>query len=121
MICSPSAASTWTLPSTSAATSEFVVPRSIPTITSAMGFSRCRLITGDLDLGESEHPPIGGVARAEHLEHRSRWCRGGGRDRHRPHHPRVERFAQGWDLVDVEPLERVVYPLELEAVALEQR
>src|SRR6266849_5928665 len=109
MICSPSAASTWTLPSTSAATSEFVVPRSIPTITSAMGFSRCRmLIAGDPNLGKTKHPAIGGVARAEHIEHRPRCGRRGGRHLHRPHHPRVERLAERWDLVNVEPLERVV-------------
>ncbi len=77
MICSPSAASTWTLPSTSAATSELVVPRSMPTITSVIGVS-CgrRWSAGRLDLGETEHATIDGVARAEHLEHRPRGRRG---------------------------------------------
>src|SRR5213593_2005577 len=121
MICSPPAASTWTLPSTSAATSEFVVPRSIPTITSAIRPSRRRGIAGDLDLGKTEHPAIGRVARAEHLEHGPRWRRGGGRHLHRPHHPRVERLAQAGDLVDVEPPQRVVEPVEREPVALDQR
>src|SRR6266571_6458152 len=121
MICSPPAASTWTLPSTSAATSEFVVPRSIPTITSAIRPSCRRGIAGDLDLGKTEHPAIGGVARAEHLEHGPRWRRGGGRHLHRPHHPRVERLAQAGDLVDVEPPQRVVEPVEREPVALDQR
>src|SRR5919106_505704 len=42
MICSPSAASTSTFPSTSAATSELVVPRSMPTMMSAMVLLSCR-------------------------------------------------------------------------------
>src|SRR6266545_5862360 len=95
MICSRPAASTRTLPSASTATSEFVVPRSIPTITSLMSLSRRRAITrGDLDVSEAEHPAVCRVARALDLEDRPRQCRGRRGHLDRPHDARVERLAQ---------------------------
>src|SRR4029453_18228922 len=113
-------ASTWTLPSTSAATSEFVVPRSMPTITSAIGASCVwRRSAGDLDLGTAEHPAIGEVARPEHLEDRPRGRRRRVRHVHGAHHPRVEGLALGRDLVHVGPPPRVVEPVEGPPVAVE--
>src|SRR5262245_31960544 len=121
MISSPSPASTRTLPSTSADTSEFVVPRSIPTMTSAMQSSRRRrLIAGDLHLGKPEHPTISRVAGAEHFEHRPRRDAGRGHHLQRPHRPRIEWLALSGDLVDVEPPERIVEPLQSEPVALDE-
>src|ERR671914_1183338 len=74
MICSPSAANTSTFPSTSTATSELVVPRSMPTITSAMVLCsrRGRHAAADLDLGDTQHPTVAGVSWAEDLEDRAR-------------------------------------------------
>src|SRR5262245_44558524 len=122
MISSPSTVRTCTLPSTSAATSEFVVPRSMPTITSAIGASSVwRRGARDPDLGEAEHPAIGEVARAEHLEDRPRGRCRRVRHVHGAHYFRVEGLALGRDLVHVEPPQRVVEPVEGQAVALDER
>src|SRR5262245_21674533 len=70
MICSPSAASTSTFMSTSAATSELVVPRSMPTIMSAMGLLSCRgrHAADDLHFGDAQHTAVVGVPWAEDVE-----------------------------------------------------
>src|SRR5215470_15039787 len=101
MICSPAAPSTCTLPFTRAATSELVVPRSMPTMISGTGVSLGGgRIAGHLDLGKAEHAAIGGIAGAEHLEHRARGRGRGHRHLYRPHPPRIERLAERGDRVD---------------------
>src|SRR5919108_1838549 len=100
MICSPSAASTSTFPSTSAATSELVVPRSMPTMMSAMVLLSRRGLhaAGDLHLGDAQHTAVAGIAWAEDVENCPR-----GRVRHLHHlhglhHDGIERPAQTRDL-----------------------
>src|SRR5262245_60652359 len=75
MICSPALASTSIFPSTSVATSELVVPRSMPTMMSAMILLSCgrRHAADDLHLGGAQHPAVAGVSRAKDVED-CPWC-----------------------------------------------
>src|ERR687896_621182 len=122
MICSPSAANTATFPSTSAATSELVVPRSMPTITSAMVLLSCRgrHAADHLDLGDAQHPAVAGVPWPENLEDGPR-----GRIR-RPyhlyglHHGGIKRPTRTRDLPHVEPAQQVIETLPCQKIPLHQ-
>jgi hypothetical protein len=106
--------STRTCPPVNAAISEFVVPKSIPTISSLIFFPRRR--TRNFHLRRSKQFSIPFVAAAVHLDHRAfgngaRFLAIDG-----VHPPRIERLPLTRNLARIEFLQRLVQPLESQLV-----
>src|SRR5919106_6207442 len=113
MICSPLAASTSTFPSTSAATSELVVPRSMPTMMSAMVLLSCRSrhAADNLDFGDAQHPAVAGIPWAEDLEDRPRGHVRRLHHLHGLHHGGIKRPSHTRDLPHIETAQQVIEAL----------
>src|ERR1700730_13576680 len=112
--------STRTCPSTNAAISEFVVPKSIPTMRSLMSWPRCRGAR-DLHLRRAKHLSTPLVPDAVYLENRTV-----GNDARfflvdRVHPPGIERLSIAADRPGVELVERLVETLETELIPFCQR
>src|SRR5262247_3270924 len=122
MICAPSAASTSTFPSTSAATSELVVPRSMPTMMSAMALLSCRgrHAADDLHLGDAQHAAVAGISWAEHVENCTRRHVRRLHHVHGLHHGGIERPAHTWDFPYIKSPQQIIEALPCQQIALYQ-
>src|ERR1700688_107274 len=117
--------STRTRPSTNAATSEFVVPKSIPTIMSFISLSgrlllRLRGRTGNLYLRRTKYLAVPFVTAPVDFKHGTAWDRGRFLAVDGVHPARIKGFALAPDFPRIELVERLIEAFQSELVTSDQ-
>src|SRR5260370_37691452 len=112
--------STCTLPSTNAATSELVVPKSIPIIRSLI-LCHPPWAPRHPDLGRAVHRAIPFITRPVDRQHGPLLCVESFLHIHRAHQPRIENFTFALDWADLKPRQQIVQRLQAQPVTLVHR